>query len=65
MARKMNYEDNIAFLSARLTALIRSLSLPIDSYLFADAIDREINFLSVTLGRVHRSIDESSFSMIQ
>ena len=59
----MNYEDNIAFLSARLTALIRSLSLPIDSYLFADAIDREINFLSVTLGRVHRSIDESSFSM--
>jgi hypothetical protein len=63
MARKMNYEDNITFLNARLTDLIRGLSLPVDPQLFADAVDREINFLSVTLGRVHKSIDESSFSM--
>jgi hypothetical protein len=59
----MNYEGNIAFLNARLTNLIRHLALPIDHYLFSDAIDREINFLSVTLGRIHRSIEESSFSL--
>jgi hypothetical protein len=63
MAQKVNYNDNTTYLTRQITGLMKRLALPVDPELFADAVDRELNFLALTLGRMQKALEDSSFAL--
>ena len=62
MARKINYTSNLIYLTHQVRCLSANLELPVDGALFGEFLDRELHFLSVTIGRIHRALQESSFA---
>jgi hypothetical protein len=62
MAKKVNYTSNLTCLVIRIRCLKESLKLPADGELFGEFLDRELHFLAVTLGRIHRALQASSFT---
>jgi hypothetical protein len=61
MPKKVNYAADIQYLHVQVVTLTANLRLPVDGDLFAEQIDREIHFVAVTVGRIIRSLQESSF----
>ncbi|MFP4642766.1 MAG: hypothetical protein ACLFM0_00270 [Spirochaetales bacterium] len=56
MAARVNYEDNIFFLSAIIKTLSTGMSLDIDSEIFREKVVEDIAFVHSTITRLHDSL---------
>jgi Mg2+ and Co2+ transporter CorA len=56
MTRRVNYEDNIFYLSLILKGVTASLKLNIDTDLYRDKILDDIRFLDKTASSIHQSL---------
>ena len=60
MTRRINYEDDIFTLALQVRCLQDTLKLEVDPELFRDRILGDIAWLDATIGRLYRSLRESS-----
>ncbi|MFW6368486.1 MAG: hypothetical protein ACOCZ9_02000, partial [Spirochaetota bacterium] len=61
MAARINYEDNIFFLSSIIKSLHTGTSLEIDRDFFRDKIIEDIAFVHSTLTRLHKSLKDNVY----
>lgn len=61
MAARINYEDNIFYLSSIIKSLSTGVALEIDRDFFRDKIIEDIAFVHSTLTRLHKSLKDNVY----
>ncbi len=61
MAARVNYEDNIFYLSSLIKTLSTGVSLDIDSEIFREKIIEDVAFVHATISRLHDSLRDNVY----
>ena len=61
MAARVNYEDNIFFLSSIIKTLSTGMSLDIDREIFREKVVEDIAFVHFTITRLHDSLRDNVY----
>ncbi len=61
MAARVNYEDNIFYLSTIIKTLSTGVSLDIDSNIFREKVIEDIAFVHSSITRLHNSLRDNAY----